>query len=134
MPCSMPARTFPKIWGCARRSTKSPSLDATPQGSPSLPVKGAHQRALAVAFSQGARDVAGALRQWMSRDQARQLESHLAHGRVLLWVRPLGSKNSAVFAAISPAPAPRGRGLRRIGEGRQISPGNLILKAKQLQS
>ena len=54
--------------------------------------EGALTSALAGAFSHGARDVAGALRQWMSPDQARQLESHLAHGRVLLWVQPLGSE------------------------------------------
>ena len=54
--------------------------------------QGVLTNALATAFSHGARNVAGVLRQWMSLEQARQLESHLAHGRVLLWVQPLDSE------------------------------------------
>ena len=54
--------------------------------------QGVLTNALATAFSHGERNVAGVLRRWMSLEQARQLESHLAHGRVLLWVQPLDSE------------------------------------------
>ena len=54
--------------------------------------QGVLTNALATAFSRGARNVAGVLRRWMSLEQARQLESHLAHGRILLWVQPLDSE------------------------------------------
>ena len=63
--------------------------------------------ALATAFSRGARNVAGVLRRWMSLEQARQLESHLAHGRILLWIQPLDSEQfSCVCGHLVRSPAP----------------------------
>ena len=91
-PCSMPARTFPKISGLREAVNEIAELEYDAPGQRIAAGEGALTSALAGAFSHGARDVAGALRQWMSSDQARQLESHLAHGRVLLWVQPLGSE------------------------------------------
>jgi len=46
-------------------------------------------RALADALRHGTHTLADALRQWVSADQARHLEDHIAQGRLLLWVQPL---------------------------------------------
>jgi len=88
-----PARKdLPADLGLREAVNEIAELGCNASGQPIATGEGALTSALAAAFSQGARDVAGALRQWMSRDQARQLESHLAHGRVLLWVQPVGSE------------------------------------------
>jgi hypothetical protein len=85
-------KDLPEDLGLREAVNEIAELGCNASGQPIATGEGALTSALAAAFSQGARDVAGALRQWMSRDQARQLESHLAHGRVLLWVQPLGSE------------------------------------------
>jgi hypothetical protein len=127
----MPARTFPKIRGCARPSTKSPELEYNPSGQPIAAGEGALTSALAAAFSHNARDVAGALRQWMSDDQAGQLESHLAHGRVLLWVQPLGSEEFSCVCGHLVRTSPHIVEVCHMFVKDGSQPGNLIHEAKQ---
>lgn len=52
---------------------------------------GALAAALAREFAQGARSLAMALRPWMSARQATDLQIHIEHGRILLWVQPVNS-------------------------------------------
>jgi hypothetical protein len=95
--CCFPAvlharKDLPEDLGLREAVNEIAELEYNASGQRIAAVEGALTSALAAAFSHGAPDVAGALRQWMSADQARQLESHLAHGRVLLWSQPLGSE------------------------------------------
>jgi hypothetical protein len=85
-------KDFPEDLGLREAVNEIAELEYNASGQRIAAVEGALTSALVAAFSHGAPDVAGALRQWMSADQARQLESHLAHGRVLLWVQPVGSE------------------------------------------
>jgi hypothetical protein len=52
---------------------------------------GALAAALAREFAQGARSLATALRPWLSARQATDLQTHIEHGRILLWVQPIDS-------------------------------------------
>lgn len=55
--------------------------------------------ALARAFAQGARSLAIALRPWMSARQAADLQNHIEHGRILLWVQPVDSEEFGCLCA-----------------------------------
>jgi hypothetical protein len=46
-------------------------------------------KALAGRLADGAHSLADALRAWLTGEQARELEHHVASGRLVLWVRPV---------------------------------------------
>jgi hypothetical protein len=53
--------------------------------------EGTLARDLAQAVRHGTHTLADAFRHWVSHAQAEQLEDHVAHGRLLLWVQPVTS-------------------------------------------
>ena len=85
-------KDLPKDQGLLDAVNEIAELDCTASKHRIAAGEGVLSDALATAFSRGSRNVAGALRRWMSLEQARQLENHLEHGRVLLWVQPLDSE------------------------------------------
>ena len=65
----------------------------------------------------GARSIAEALHGWLGTDQARQLESHIEKGRLVLWVEVRTSEDYSVVCGRLVKASPHMVGLCQIGFG-----------------